>query len=194
VVEDLAASVAPVVEDLTAPHNPVAEDLTAPLAPVVEDLAVALAGPSSPALQSPGLPSGTLPADVGSSVAVDLPQPVGHQGSLAGWAMSDPFSPFVTSTLLLSASLSVSGAGAASPSGSAPGAVSSSAPPPSSAPPLPAPSGATAGSGAAGVAASTFFALFLSLVAFGLRHFTRVCLVAAAWRTQAFGAVIERPG
>jgi hypothetical protein len=38
------------------------------------------------------------------------------------------------------------------------------------------------------------FAVLLSLVAFGLRHWWRSRWVSRAWRVQAFVAVIERPG
>jgi hypothetical protein len=54
--------------------------------------------------------------------------------------------------------------------------------------------GGAAGSGAAGVASSALFALLISFTAFALWHLARLLLTPARWRSQAFVAVLERPG
>ncbi len=66
------------------------------------------------------------------------------------------------------------------------GSSSNSAPAPAS--------GGAAGSGAAGVASSALFALLISFTAFALWHLARLLLTPARWRSQAFVAVLERPG
>jgi hypothetical protein len=65
---------------------------------------------------------------------------------------------------------------------------------PGGVPPVPLPSSGGAAWAAGGFAASTLFALLVSLLAFGLRHFWRSLFVGRAWRVRAFVAVIERPG
>jgi hypothetical protein len=57
--------------------------------------------------------------------------------------------------------------------------------------PLPA-SGAVAAPG--GIASSAFYAVLISFTAFALWHLARLLLTPARWRSQAFVAVLERPG
>jgi hypothetical protein len=54
--------------------------------------------------------------------------------------------------------------------------------------------GGAAGAGGSAAAFGFFFALLLSLAAYGLRHYSRLRLPPAQWRQLAFVAVIERPG
>jgi hypothetical protein len=60
--------------------------------------------------------------------------------------------------------------------------------------PAPSSGGGASGSGGAGVASSALFALLVAFTAFALWHLARLLLTPARWRSQAFVAVLERPG